>query len=202
MFIVFTIVWLILVLISTIFEYLKLIIGRTNNWLICFSLITNYEKIKIQESDGKESNYSSLYGIRVMTSIIVMSFHIMLFMAILSPNLVELFKSFSFFAPIPTLSIDTFLLISGLMSGKWFYRKWRTTNGKVNVYEYYLARLLKIAPIYYLVFWFYLITINKLIVGRFNEEIVENICSKNWILNILFLFNFISSDEMVSETNF
>jgi peptidoglycan/LPS O-acetylase OafA/YrhL len=85
------------------------------------------------------------------------------------------------------------------MSGKWFYRKWKTTNGKVNVYEYYLARLLKIAPIYYLVFWFYLITINKLIVGRFKEEIVENICSKNWILNILFLFNFISSEEMVSE---
>jgi peptidoglycan/LPS O-acetylase OafA/YrhL len=167
-----------------------------------FSLITNYEKIKIQELDGRESKYSSLYGIRVLSSIVVIVSHVLMIVALLSPNLTKQFESISpVVLPIPTLSIETFLLISGLMSGKWFYRKWRTTNGKVNVYEYYLARLLKIAPIYYLTFWFYLITINKLIVGRFKEEIVENICSKNWIFNILFVFNFISSEEMVSEKN-
>jgi len=196
-FLTFITIWMFLIFISTICDHLNII--SKNNWFISFSLIDNYGKIVVQQPNELEPKCSILYGIRVLTSFVIIFIHFLLIIARLSPDVSQLFESLKINANFLTVAVDNYFLISGLMSSQWFIRKWKITNGKVNIIQYYLSRLLRIIPMHYLSLWFYIITINELLDGRFKDEKLEDICSKNWILNALFVSNLISSDQIVTN---
>jgi peptidoglycan/LPS O-acetylase OafA/YrhL len=196
-FLTFITIWMFLIFISTICDHLNII--SKNNWFISFSLIDNYGKIVVQQPNKLEPKCSILYGIRVLTSFVIIFIHFLLIIARLSPDVSQLFESLKIYANFLTVAVDNYFLISGLMSSQWFIRKWKITNGKVNIIEYYLSRLLRIIPMHYLSLWFFIITINELLDRRFKDEKLEDICSKNWILNALFVSNLISSDQIVTN---
>ena len=100
--------------------------------------------------------------------------------------------------------MDVTILSAGVASIKWFMRQVDKTDGKritIITARFYFDRLLRIIPIYYLCYYFYMIYTRYWVSHRFYDTRIEGLCYNNIIYNLIFVGNFINRDNgMVSLT--
>ena len=101
-----------------------------------------------------------------------------------------------------TLSVDTFYFISGLLT---IYVTWRriTQTNKFQPIAYTLLRYIRLTPPYLAVIGFAMI-FPMLSSGPLWHETVDpvaNSCYKTWWINLLYINNFVDTENLVSNAS-
>ena len=204
------ILWLSIIIIVTFLHKMRLIDEKKNNYLICFSIIKNYQSIIWRKNDSsfKNNKMDLLNGIRVLQQIYIILFHIGCFIDLslnmdnkqIENNSNDEVNIWPFGPLILWHGLDIAFIVSGISSAKWFIQKYNKSLNK-DLFKlsirFITTRVIRIIPIYYLSLYCYIILIRYYLTDKTRDILVENSCTNNWYLNALFLQTFFSADDMV-----
>ncbi|TKR86527.1 hypothetical protein L596_011104 [Steinernema carpocapsae] len=98
-------------------------------------------------------------------------------------------------------AVDSFLFLSGLLVAymwfKMYNRNKRQTMSAPAWILFYVHRLLRLSPPYYIAILFYTFVFRTFLFNMpvYMTEVIPDPCPKNWWVNLLYLNNFINYDE-------
>ncbi|XP_046573369.1 nose resistant to fluoxetine protein 6-like [Haliotis rubra] len=169
--------------------------------LLCFSAVSNGEKIlSVKRSPG---SLTCLNGIRVLSMSWVILGHTFLNLITNVENgadLLPITRSFSFQVIMNApLSVDTFFFLSGLLVTYLFLKETEKAGGlKVkHMVMYYVHRYLRLTPVYAYVIFVYTFVVPYLVDGpTWTSPTDKAVCEKNWWINLLYINNVLSPDQM------
>ncbi|KAL5017394.1 hypothetical protein ScPMuIL_006983 [Solemya velum] len=170
--------------------------SRVTKFFLCFSLINNLRKM--MSIPSQKSELSALNGIRVISTIWVIQGHMYQLIQQFTDNSLpyqEIRKRFDFQAVLNgTYSVDSFLLLSGLLVTYVCLKKLKQKNGKLNWGMFYFHRFWRLTPTFAFVLMGY---INLRLLWYLNpvkylkyQDISHAQCSTNWWANLLYVNNF------------
>lgn len=125
--------------------------GKLSTILDCFSAVKNGEKLLSMKRSADSGDLACLHGIRFLSTCWVVIGHTWVYGAssnyVHNPNMVKEDGQSWWFQGIgnATVSVDTFLLMSGLLVSYLLLRQLDRTKGKVNVGILYLHRFLRLS---------------------------------------------------------
>ena len=174
--------------------------------LICFSAYTNMKEIFKLNNNSKDLN--AFHGIKVFGMIWIIFIHVILYTQNVIGNKAETYimttNIESQILANGTLSVDTFLFISGFLV-VFGYLKLQRNEHKVsfsrNVMTFIsviIKKYVRITPMYLIIIL--LVIINSAWLEKFSlmyfSEPVHQVCSKYWWRNILYINNFFEWDDV------
>lgn len=168
------------------------------------SLLSNFKKIFLVDSD--DSQLSSLHGIRVITLGWVILGHSYAFIVFYSDNPLEalnFIQRFSFtIVSNAFFSVDSFFLISGVLTGYLFIKMSSAPNFKLTfkfMTKYLINRILRLSPAYYFMLFFSIFLTKYLGSGPMypNNGFELPICRTGFWKNLLYINNFQEENETV-----
>ena len=165
-----------------------------------FSMLRNIKSI--MRTKVEESDLTYLHGIRVLSLfwIIVLHVHYQLFSSFWPyDNIKDVMRSSRRLAEMilnTAYGVDTFFVLSGLLVMYTNMNKKMKNNGQTNWFKYYLHRFWRLTPSY----MFVILLVAKLrpFFGAGPVWFVAadtSACSDNWWTNLLYLNNFLKTDE-------
>lgn len=177
--------------------------SRLRDILLCFSLKTNGKKIL--QTDKAEGSIDALHGIRVISMLWIIFGHSISFGQMWlflrnSSNSKNL--SIDFFGQIianGTLSVDTFLFLSGFLVAYVSLKTMRKRDGKLNLPLFYFHRYIRMTPLMMAIIGFCACILRYVNQGpKWLEDVsVYDVwCKKNWWLNVLYIQNFVNTKNM------
>lgn len=176
--------------------------------LVTFSLYTNTKKIFKIDPHSQNQQLACLHGIRVLSLCWVILGHSYAFGITFSDNMIVVFdwlKRFSFLIVSNAFfSVDTFFLISGLLTCFLFLRHFEQTNLKFSFWfmiKYYVHRVWRLSPPYFICL---LISIHlSPYFGQgplYPQDGYEyDRCRTSWYWNILYVNNLVNTENMVNN---
>ncbi|XP_022257188.1 nose resistant to fluoxetine protein 6-like [Limulus polyphemus] len=175
--------------------------GKISQFLLCFSAYTNGQKILNTKTNS--DTMGALHGIRFLSMTWVLIGHTYAFINFQSAeNLIEMTKigtNFAFLAVSnATVSVDTFFFLSGLLVTYITLKVMKKNNGHLNLPLYYFHRFLRLTPPYALII---ALTVVWKVMSRgpfWNDIVVSqaNFCQKTWWASLLYISNFVKSQEI------
>ncbi|KAL0271279.1 UNVERIFIED_CONTAM: hypothetical protein PYX00_008419 [Menopon gallinae] len=169
---------------------------------MAFSLRRNVPTLLDRDEGGDSRETNLLYGVRFYNVCYVVTDHrvtIAMSTIVFNPQLVEwLFRTWqNMFLPAGDLFIDTFFFVGGLLAALNLLdmQKYRSFHP----IRLIVHRFLRLAPLYYFVIWFQASALARFGSGpAWNFGLKDEIayCQKNWWANVLFIQNYVTSNEM------
>uniref|UniRef100_A0A915PRG6 Nose resistant-to-fluoxetine protein N-terminal domain-containing protein n=1 Tax=Setaria digitata TaxID=48799 RepID=A0A915PRG6_9BILA len=186
-------------------KYDRLKIEETACWFRCFmafSVIQNTKDIfKISSNNSnKLGQIGPIHFMRFVSMVWVIYGHATAGYMLFSSNILdskEAFKNLTTqFMANAFFSVDTFFFMSGLLvSYVWFkeYRRdWKKAMSPITWLMFYIHRLIRLSPPYYIVIAFYSFVFKSLLVHTplILTTVHEN-CEQSWWINYLYINNYI-----------
>jgi len=176
-------------------------LSNAEKYLLCFSLITNLQKLflsRSQEKFGKKDTLEVLNAMRVLSIGWVILGHTIVnaitISVLANPNkLLDFIKTESMVIPLTgTFSVDTFFWISGFLVSYLLIIELNNSK-KMNWIMIYVHRYLRIVPLYLFIILFSWALQKHMGSGPmwWNEYWYNNDCKKWWWTNILFVNNLV-----------
>uniref|UniRef100_A0A8W8LEU9 Nose resistant-to-fluoxetine protein N-terminal domain-containing protein n=3 Tax=Magallana gigas TaxID=29159 RepID=A0A8W8LEU9_MAGGI len=171
------------------------IVGRL---VLCFSAYTNGKKI-LGTSQPKGS-LTAVNGIRFLSMSWVILGHTLVFVLGNTSNMLQYYNEFGsraasqaiFNAP---FSVDSFFVLSGLLTSYLLLKQMEKTKGSVNWGLYYFHRYWRLTPVYMIVIGMYVTIYPHLIYGP-NKQTSDQICKDFWWKNLLYIDNFFGIKDL------
>lgn len=172
--------------------------------IVAFSAARNIGRVLQTNSKGNDQNLDCILGIRVISMIIIIAAHAVVFL-ISGP---VLNKDFFDYAMMQiqnsliinnTLMVDTFLVLSGFLMCKILMHELDRRDGKINVFILYIARYIRLTPAYAVVLGFYCTFMHRIDRGPLwqNRMLLERErCLKSWWINLLYINNYVNTDYL------
>lgn len=143
---------------------------------------------------GQKSVYfPNLNGLRFIAAFMVIIQHTEQFKAML--NLDNCFKTSPFIGVAGKLGVILFFVLSGFLISYLLFQE-EKSNGKIEIRKFYIRRLLRIWPLYYLIIllaFFLFPEFGKLTFSRFGKELIHDDISLKLGVYLLFFPNLIFS---------
>ncbi|XP_077994353.1 nose resistant to fluoxetine protein 6-like [Glandiceps talaboti] len=161
--------------------------------LTSFSVISNGARI-MDTSDHVTNTMSSVHGIRVLSIWWMILGENLILETDYLINLLDIRRILEIIiaqlAVYFTYAEDSFFLISGLLVTYYSLSRLKTT-GKENWVYYYIHRIWRLTPTYYLALFGYMYLVEYFIDGPFKYYHYQDveICYKNWWTNVLYINN-------------
>ncbi|XP_055370764.1 uncharacterized protein LOC129605191 [Condylostylus longicornis] len=185
---------------STIYDYFRRKYKRKpNSLLISFSIISNGEKLFKISTTKSPNTIDCLNGIRCITIVWIVLGHS--YMTFFNSNLVngldalDWMKSFfALFMVFGTVSVDTFLFLSGLLLTWTAFREMEKSKGKLNIIIMYVHRYLRLTPALAAAVLFCVSFVKYIGNGPFWQQTVKKSliqsCERNWWVTLLYIQNY------------
>ncbi|KAF8764577.1 Nose resistant to fluoxetine protein 6 like protein [Argiope bruennichi] len=162
----------------------------------CFCIQTNARKIlRISSSPGY---LDCIDGIRAILFLWIYLTHFFTFYGASIKNISQFIPHFNNmtivkFAGHAVFVLDTFIILSGFLTGYSFSDYYEKNNGKVPWILFYAVRFLRVMPLYIVLLGFYSTLFTYISSSPIWPTYNTNpVCRENWIWNILFINNFLS----------
>ena len=176
-----------------------------------FSLYTNIVEIFNTKGANKPGNISPLHCMRFFSMVWVISGHAIGMFMDLSINpldVLEITKDWGTQIIISAyLAVDTFFWQSGLLLSYIWFKKYnqnkRQTMSVFNWVMFYVHRIVRLSPPYYILIAFYTWIVSRKWVANMsplNHAPMDTSCDSNWWIDFLYLNNFIRYDKQVILT--
>ncbi|XP_053614332.1 nose resistant to fluoxetine protein 6-like [Plodia interpunctella] len=182
---------------------------QDRNWLLCFSIVHNWEKlVKPPNPDPEVARFRGLSGMRSLTMMLVILGHAFLPSALSAVNEFEFEQLYDnlayqiFFNG--TLIVQTFFVISGflLMMKILTYSEHHQMSWRM-VPKGIISRWLRLTPSYAVLLAFTATWMRFTGAGPFWARIAEievNDCRRHWFYNLLYLNNYIDKSHCMTHT--
>ncbi|GFQ76390.1 nose resistant to fluoxetine protein 6 [Trichonephila clavata] len=174
----------------------KVRLKTCKDYLNCFCVATNGGKIiSLKSTDG---DFGCLHGLRFISNIWVIAFHVVPMSTLPSTALEEL-KALTKHWTAPlfvhlSYSVDVFFVISGFLNGYLFSREYAGKSGEISWLNFYIKRFLRITPLHLMVFWTYTTLFTYTGSGPLWPNYDTNpVCRKYWWWDLLYINNFLSN---------
>ncbi|KAL5011856.1 hypothetical protein ScPMuIL_010407, partial [Solemya velum] len=174
--------------------------GRLHQALISFSVFTN--AAKILNTKQAAGNLSCINGVRFFSMTWVLLGHCYVFTSPVTQNFMvvmdEQISNVTFQAVANALvSVDSFFTISGLLVAYLSLREMKKEGGMINMGMFYFHRFWRLTPPYMLVLLVYVPLFRFWGDGPFwpDNGIDPDYCKGTWWTNLIYLNNFIKTDE-------
>ncbi|XP_048777960.2 nose resistant to fluoxetine protein 6-like [Ostrea edulis] len=159
--------------------------------ILSFSAYTNGKKI-LGTSQPKGS-LTAVNGIRFLSMSWVILGHTIAFIMGSTSNFLTYYSDFlsrlSSQAVINALvSVDTFFVLSGLLTSYLLLKQMSKTKGRINWFLFYFHRFWRLTPVYMMVIGMYVTIYPHLIFGP-NKPQPDEICKRVWWKNLLYIDN-------------
>ncbi|XP_062593447.1 nose resistant to fluoxetine protein 6-like [Saccostrea cucullata] len=94
------------------------------------------------------------------------------------------------------VSVDTFFVLSGLLTTYLLLKEMKKSKGRINWFMFYFHRYWRLTPMYMLVIGLYTTLLNHVIFGPFRPPASPGIkCEENWWMNLLYINNFVDKSD-------
>ncbi|XP_055370763.1 uncharacterized protein LOC129605190 [Condylostylus longicornis] len=194
---------------STLYDYLIIKQGgRGNDLLIAFSVITNGEKLFKISTKKSPNVIECLNGLRCISIVwIVLGHSYATFSTISILNgqyAIEWFKTFfSVFIQFGTVSVDTFLFLSGLLVIWSAFREMEKNGGRLNVIMMYIHRYLRLTPALAAAVLFSVSFVKYIGDGPFWQQNIAgpivSACEDKWWATLIYVQNYVM-DGPIGQT--
>ncbi|XP_032794863.2 nose resistant to fluoxetine protein 6 [Daphnia magna] len=175
--------------------------GHVINVLHCFSALTNGRRLLSMKSTKSPSNLACVHGIRVLSTCWVVIGHSWIIGPAsnsMNPSMVNDDAMTWWFQGISnaTISVDTFLLVGGLLVCYLLLAELDRNKGKFNIGFFYLHRYLRLTPVYAIVLGFVATLIVYTGTGPnwYNVQLSAYGCRINWWWHLLYINNLFPTD--------
>ncbi|CAH1779106.1 unnamed protein product [Owenia fusiformis] len=170
-------------------------LGRTDRFLLCFSLRAN--GAKLFSSTTNEADIQPLHGIRVLTMMWIVLGHT--FLGLYNTQIMDNNKHVVnivykwWFQPIYNayFSVDTFFLLSGLLLSYHTLQHLHRTGGSFPVWKMYLHRYIRLTPLMAFTMFMWMFVLPE--TGSGPQWFIlqdQTACQEYWWTNILYIENF------------
>ncbi|CAG0892613.1 unnamed protein product [Darwinula stevensoni] len=178
--------------------------GKAARALLAGSIYTNGKKL-LSTNAGKD-NIGCLSGIRFLTITWVAMGHVLSLKLLYTPSVnpmaaLEVSKDWKLTTITNgTVSVDTFLLLSGLLVTYLLLKELERNKGRFNILRFYLHRYLRLTPALALWIGFTTAFIDRFASGPFYLFIrfLTDPCKDYWWRNVLYVNNFFKQEELCS----
>lgn len=193
-----------LILCSTIYDVISKERGNLQiPGLVAFSLYVNMN-ILFKVSSKKSANIiSCLNGIRCMSIIWIIFGHSYMINLLLpnanSKDIVEWAQTpFSMFLQSGTISVDSFFFLSGLLLIWASLKEMERTKGKLNIFQMYLHRYIRLTPIVAAAILFYVSLYRHIGNGPLWNDFISpcKLCHQTWWATLLYVQNYAAAGKM------
>jgi len=176
------------------------------NFIICFSLCSNTEKL-FQLKRKSRKDLKCIHGIRVLSMFWIIIGHTYAIGFSMIKRPLYAFKEIDnlpFYTIINgTLSVDTFFTLSGFLLSYLFFSQNPIKFSFFKLIYFYFHRYWRLIPVYAFVIWTTVSFLPHLSSGpywNYNEPLISILlnCPKSWWYNLLFASNFIDFSSSVS----
>ncbi|XP_057365085.1 nose resistant to fluoxetine protein 6-like [Daphnia carinata] len=175
--------------------------GHVISVLHCFSALTNGRRLLSMKSKASPSNLACVHGIRVLSTCWVVIGHSWIIgpgSYSMNPSMVTDDAMTWWFQGISnaTVSVDTFLLMGGLLVSYLLLAELDRNKGKFNIGLFYLHRYLRLTPVYAIVLGFIATLIVYTGTGPnwYNVQLSAYGCRINWWWHLLYINNLFPTD--------
>eukprot|EP00054_Salpingoeca_dolichothecata_P018077 m.110468 g.110468 ORF g.110468 m.110468 type:complete len:668 (+) comp22721_c0_seq1:1-2004(+) len=172
--------------------------------LACFSLVRNVPKLC--STDAHKDSILCLNGIRTISMMWVVLGHTYFFFEFYDISnplaMYDVLNRFSFqIVDNALFSVDSFFFLSGFLVALGCF-KLLAKRGKLPWAQFYVARYLRLSPLYFLVLIFYIKIQRYLGQGPywFFAQYTPDACSQDWWANLLYINNFYPNGGDVQNT--
>ncbi|CAL1284195.1 unnamed protein product [Larinioides sclopetarius] len=170
-------------------------------FLDCFCIKSNARGIFSTVST--EEQISSLHGIRAIIVVWDLVGHTSMFYTAAVRTRAEFQSTMEFggtqIHKNAIFVVDAFLVLSGFLNGYLFSQRYEKKKGKISWFSFYVHRLVRIIPMYFIVLGFYSTLFSYLGSGPVWPTYDTNpVCRENWMWHVLFINNF--NSNMKQET--
>lgn len=186
--------------------------SATNNvalvdWLLLFSVWTNGKKLFDVYTNGNHTDLEVIHGLRFFSMVWVIYGHTILyteyqafthFFEVIETKIANAFLLPSLNA---NFSVDTFFVISGVLTT---YVTWEFMRGdprKFNKLAFALSRYIRLTPqLVIVILLFFLLPLTG--EGPLFKQVTEyqaDLCYKGWLTNLLYLQSYTDSEKIVSK---
>ncbi|XP_068082673.1 nose resistant to fluoxetine protein 6 isoform X2 [Anabrus simplex] len=189
----------VLVILSTAYDFYTLHSESRINLLLAFSVYTNGSKLFAMSTSRSGSTIHCLHGIRFFSMAWVILGH-RYGAAINAPSInllsyMEIVSDWKYLGVTnATLSVDTFLVLSGLLVGYMFFQKVPKTNS-FNLPMYYIHRFIRLTPALAIVLLLQISLLRYAGSGPlwsvFQNLLKTNCEDNNWWINLLYVQNYV-----------
>ncbi|KAK0413654.1 hypothetical protein QR680_006927 [Steinernema hermaphroditum] len=172
---------------------------------LSFSFYTNIVEIFNTESANKPGQIGPIHCMRFFSMSWVILGHTLGVFLAYSNNPVDVLEEVKYVSTQIIINayyaVDTFLFISGLLVAfiwfKSFKKNRRQTMSLPAWILYYVHRLLRLSPPYYIAILFYTFVFRTFLYNMpvYMTEVLADPCPKNWWINLIYLNNFINYQE-------
>ncbi|CAL1284196.1 unnamed protein product [Larinioides sclopetarius] len=172
-------------------------------FLDCFCIKSNARGIFSTVST--EEQISSLHGIRAIIVVWDLVGHTSMFYTAAVRTRAEFQSTMEFggtqIHKNAIFVVDAFLVLSGFLNGYLFSQRYEKKKGKISWFSFYVHRLVRIIPMYFIVLGFYSTLFSYLGSGPVWPTYDTNpVCRENWMWHVLFINNFNSNMKQCLTT--
>ncbi|XP_061188236.1 nose resistant to fluoxetine protein 6-like [Saccostrea echinata] len=94
------------------------------------------------------------------------------------------------------VSVDTFFVLSGLLTTYLLLKEMKKSKGRINWFLFYFHRYWRLTPMYMLVIGLYTTLLNHVIFGPLRPSVSPGTkCDEYWWMNLLYINNFVDKPE-------
>ncbi|XP_062571953.1 LOW QUALITY PROTEIN: nose resistant to fluoxetine protein 6-like [Saccostrea cucullata] len=172
--------------------------GVLGKIMLSFSAYTNGKKI-LNTSQPKGS-LTAINGIRFLSMSWVILGHTLSF--ILGNTSNTLVYYYDFMGRISSqvifnalVSVDTFFVLSGLLTSYLLLKQMSKTKGRINWFLFYFHRFWRLTPVYMMVIGMYVTIYPHLVFGP-NKPAPDETCKRAWWKNLLYIDNFFGYKDL------
>ncbi|XP_045604426.2 nose resistant to fluoxetine protein 6 [Procambarus clarkii] len=180
-------------------------IEKTNNktmakgalrYLLPFSVYTNMRKLFHLNTDHSPDSINCLHGIKVLSMTWVVFGHQHIVTMLFEANLLGMWtKMDSFFDQIANNafpSVDTFFFVGGVLLSLSVLKQLKK-NGRFNIIQFYIHRIIRLVPSIALVAGLYATIVHFFVSGPIASywNVMQRTCQLTWWRDILFIDNFV-----------
>uniref|UniRef100_A0A7E4V816 NRF domain-containing protein n=1 Tax=Panagrellus redivivus TaxID=6233 RepID=A0A7E4V816_PANRE len=178
--------------------------GKFSHLLMLFSIKRNTEQLMDTSVDGDQIR--CLHGARFLSMCWIIFGHTYYYIctSFTTDNLIQTLRGFPklFYNQLVVqapLAVDSFFLLSGLLTTYIFIKKLKNGSAKLNApvtwIAFYIRRYLRLTPVY-LLLMILIVTLSTYISdGPFWRPLERNNCKNSWWVNLLYLNNFFKQDD-------
>ncbi|XP_061164514.1 nose resistant to fluoxetine protein 6-like [Saccostrea echinata] len=172
--------------------------GILGKIMLSFSAYTNGKKI-LGTSQPKGS-LTAVNGIRFLSMSWVILGHTLAFILGNTSNTLVYYSDFMGRVSSQVIfnalvSVDTFFVLSGLLTSYLLLKQMSKTKGRINWFLFYFHRFWRLTPVYMMVIGMYVTIYPHLIFGP-NKTAPDETCKRAWWKNLLYIDNFFGVKDL------
>ncbi|XP_061163959.1 nose resistant to fluoxetine protein 6-like [Saccostrea echinata] len=172
--------------------------GVFGKMMLSFSAYTNGKKI-LGTSQPKGS-LTAINGIRFLSMSWVILGHTLVFILGNTSNTLVYYSDFMGRVSSQVIfnalvSVDTFFVLSGLLTSYLLLKQMSKTKGRINWFLFFFHRFWRLTPVYMMVIGMYVTIYPHLIFGP-NKPTPDETCKRAWWKNLLYIDNFFGAKDL------